>query len=70
MLPATLFNSKIGKISKLYLQEMNDKLLEVTELNQWKSTSEVIDWFQKIHNKSRMSFLQLDIVDFYPSISN
>ena len=61
--------SNIGQISKVYLQEINDRILEKTKLHQWKSTSEVIKWFNNIANKSRCSFLSLDVVDFYPSIS-
>ena len=61
--------TQIGKISKQYLQEINAKILELINLNQWNSTMDVIKWYNKIENKSRMTFLQLDIVDFYPSIS-
>ena len=61
--------TNIGQISKIYLQEINEYILKQTNLNQWKSTSEVIDWFHNIENKSRSSFLILDIVDFFPSIS-
>ena len=61
--------TNIGQISKIYLQEINEEILKQTNLNQWRSTSEVIDWFNNIDNKSRSSFLILDIVDFYPSIS-
>ena len=61
--------SYIGQISKEYLQEINDQILIITKLNQWKSTNELIQWYEEINNKSRGSLLQLDIVDFYPSIS-
>ena len=30
---------------------------------------DTIDWFRKIKNKSKASFIQFDIIDFYPSIS-
>ena len=39
------------------------------QLNQWQSINEVLGWFDRIGNKSRKSFLQLDIVEFYPSIT-
>ena len=61
--------TNIGQITKIYLQDINSSILSGTKLNQWKCTSEVINWFTKIENKSRSSFLVLDIVDFYPSIS-
>ena len=51
--------SHIGQISKEYLQEINEKILEITNFNQWKSTNEVIDWYRNIENKSRHSFFQL-----------
>ena len=34
-----------------------------------KNTAETIDWFEKINNKSNKSFIQLDIVDYYPSVT-
>ena len=61
--------TNIGQITKVYIQDINSSILSKTKLNQWKCTSEVINWFTKIENKSRSSFLVLDIVDFYPSIS-
>ena len=33
------------------------------------STSTVIDWFKKIENKKSSRFIKLNIVDFYPCIS-
>jgi hypothetical protein len=38
-------------------------------VNQWKNTTNVIDWFNKIESKSSCSFTQFDIVEYYPSIS-
>ena len=61
--------SQIGKISKQILQENNAKLRNITGLNQWQSTKEVINWFKNIQNKPNKSFLQLDIEEYYPSIS-
>ena len=43
--------SHIGQISKEYLQDIIDKILKITNLNQWKSTNEVIDWYKKFENK-------------------
>ena len=37
-------------------------------MNEWKNTASVIDWFQKIENKSSHKFLMFNIKDFYPSI--
>ena len=38
-------------------------------LNQWTSTPEVIQWFKKIENKKNKTFIQVDVVNFYPSIN-
>ena len=35
----------------------------------WQSTKQVIKWFIDIQDKKQKTFLQLDIVEFYPSIS-
>ena len=61
--------SQIGKISRQILQNMNSEIRNNLQLNQWQSTKEVLGWFDRIGNKSRKSFLQLDIVEFYPSIT-
>ena len=29
----------------------------------------MLDWFKHLSNKTRLNFLQLDIINFYPSIS-
>ena len=36
---------------------------------QWKNTNGVIDWFNSIHYKKNCTLIQLDIKDFYPSIT-
>ena len=38
-------------------------------MNEWKNTKDVLQWFSKIENKKSCSFVQIDIKDFYPSIS-
>ena len=61
--------SQIGQISKKILQENNSKLREKLNLKQWQSTNQVLKWFAEIKDKKQKTFLQLDIVEFYPSIS-
>ena len=61
--------SELGKISKNILKEINTELRSTSELNQWKSTRSVIEWFNNIENKENCAFIQLDIKDFYPSIT-
>ena len=43
--------------------------MSVTEVNQWKNSHSVIEWFKNIRNKSNASFLVFDIESFYPLIS-
>ena len=61
--------SQIGKISKQILQNMNSEIRNNLNLNQWQSTKQTLDWFNQISHKSRKSFLQMDIEEFYPSIT-
>ena len=61
--------SNIGKISKLELQKINTAIRDKSKLKQWRSTSETLKWFKNIENKKELEFLQLDIVNFYPSIT-
>ena len=59
----------IGQISKKILDRISKKISSPTNINQWKNTKSVIDWFRNIKNKQQHSFICFDIVDFYPSIS-
>ena len=43
--------SDIGKISKIILDRINQKLVTSTSANQWKNTQSVIDWYVNIPNK-------------------
>ena len=38
-------------------------------MDQWRNTKSVIEWFKSIKNKSKSSFIKIDIAEFYPSIS-
>ena len=64
-----LAKSKIGKISKKILDDINSELRKKTELIQWRNTSEVINWFKGLNIKNKHCFLEFDKVDFYPSIT-
>ena len=61
--------SNIGKISKKILADAVKKIKVKAEVNLWRNSTEVIDWFSKIQNKRNVSFLKFDVVQFYPSIS-
>ena len=38
-------------------------------VNQWRNTQNIIEWFGNIKEKISHFFISFDIVDFYPSIS-
>ena len=61
--------SEIGKISKHILDYINTQLMDKLQINQWKNTKAVINWFTAITNKNNTAFIQFDITDFYPSIT-
>ena len=71
-LPFRLMNpskSDIGKISKTLLDKINKILKINTNVNQWKNTTTVIDWFKNVANKKLCSLIQFDVENFQPSIS-
>ena len=61
--------SNVGKISQQILQSINNEIRVKLGLQQWRSTTDTLNWFKNLKNKTRLKFLQLDIVDFYPSIT-
>ena len=71
-IPCRLINpskSNLGKISKVILDKINQHLVASTNINQWKNTHNVLNWFDKIENKRDVAFIQFDIENFYPSIT-
>ena len=61
--------SELGHVSKTHLDKINSDIRHKLKLNQWKNTTDVITWFSKIDQKHECSFIQLDIKEFYPSIT-
>ena len=61
--------SNVGKISQQLLQKINEEIRCELKLNQWRSTTDTLNWFKDIKQKTRLKFIQLDIVGFYPSIT-
>ena len=55
-------------MSKVILSKVVESIIATTGLNLWKSTREVLQWFQETLNKQASSFINFDI-DFYPSIT-
>ena len=70
--PCRLINpskNEIERISKIVSETINKKLLKELDFNQWMNTEDVIRWFRNIPNKSKYKCIQLDIKEFYPSIT-
>ena len=61
--------SAIGAVSKSYLDAVNAELRQRLQVNQWRNTSKVIEWFKAIPDKPHSRFIKFDIAEFYPSIS-
>ena len=53
--------SELRKISKQILDNINSKIRKMTKLNQWKNTSDVINWFTNITDMHKHSFTLFDI---------
>ena len=61
--------SDIGKISKTILDKIITKIVSLTNVNQWKNSTSVIEWYKTIPNKDQYRFIIFDIENVYPSIS-
>ena len=69
--PCRLLNpckSELGKISKMILETAKKYLVDLLNLNQWKNSDMVINWFCSIKSKLQCTFIQLDIMELYPSM--
>ena len=72
-IPGRLINplkSSIGKNSKAILDTINKNVIRSTEINQWKYTFNVPDWYANTTDKKKASFVQFDIENFYPSATS
>ena len=70
--PTYLINpskNKLGKLSKQCVEKTNSDIIEKLKFNQWHNTNTVLKWFNNITDKSNCSFIQFDIKEFYPSIT-
>ena len=59
----------LSKSKNLMLQNINRQVRDKTNLQQWQSTGQAIEWFKNIKNKGQKEFIQCDIESFYPTIS-
>ena len=60
---------EMGVVSQQILADINTRLREETKFNQWKNTNSVIEWFKNLPDKKQKTFIQFDIENFYPSIT-
>ena len=63
-LPCRLINpskSELGKVSLVKLEIVNQALIKHFDLNQWKNSSSVIQWFKGIDNEKDCIFIKFDI---------
>lgn len=61
--------SEIGKASKTITERIVKQVADATQVNLWRNTHAVLQWFNKIPDKPTSSFICFDIIDFYPSIT-
>lgn len=61
--------SEIGIISKQILDKINNRVKSMNNVNLWKNTQSVIDWFNGIVGKNEHVFITFDVCEFYPSIT-
>ena len=69
MPPHKSAKSELGKVSKQILDNINSKIRKMTKLNQWKITSDVINWFTNIPDMQKHSFVSFDIDSFCLTIT-
>ena len=61
--------NELGKVSKQLVGKIASDIIGKLQLNQWRNTNAVLKWFNNITDKSNCSFIQFDIKEFYPSIT-
>jgi len=61
--------TEIGIVSKQILDKINKTMITQLKNNIWTNTTSVLQWFNNIANPKDHSFIEFDIIDFYPSIS-
>ena len=61
--------TELGRISKYIIQDIVTNVKKANHSNLWGNSYETIEWFRKIKNKSKATFMQFDIIDLYPSIT-
>ena len=55
--------------SKNIIQNIVTNVKKANYSNLWKNSYDTMEWSRKIKNKSKATFMQFDIIDFYLSIT-
>jgi hypothetical protein len=61
--------SELGMVSSNMLAKIISVVKEKSQLQQWKNTNSVIEWFKGLEHKSKLHFIQFDVINFYASIT-
>ena len=61
--------TELGLLSKDLTKRITSRLMNSHKYNLWKNSMDTIDWFRKIRDKKRSTFVEFDIIEFYPSIT-
>ena len=61
--------TELSRISKYIIQNIVTNVKKANHSSLWGNSYESIEWFRRIKNKSKVTFMQFDIIDFYPSIT-
>ena len=56
--------SDIQKISKTILDKIISKIVSLTNVNQWKNSTSVIEWYKTIPNKDQYRYIIFGIEKF------
>ena len=59
----------LGMVSKDILEKIVTQIKNKSRITQWKNTDEVITWFNRTGNKTDKCFINFDIKNYYPSIT-
>ena len=61
--------TELGRISKYIIQNIVTNVKKTNHSNLWGNSYETIEWFRRIKNKSKATFMQFYVIDFYPPIT-
>ena len=56
--------SELGKVSTSILENINQYVIKLLHIIQWKNSANVIEWFRNIEDKKNCPFIKFDIKEF------